>query len=138
MKLNLVTLSAAIAGTEAFLSNVHRHQTVSSSSALNNYARWSPSGSGSGAPSSPFTTNAGSVGYGGGGGVASLANYDAIRAELRSLMDNPSWDDGSLAPVFIRLAWHSSGTFDAASGTGGSNGAGMRFENEAADPENAG
>lgn len=56
------------------------------------------------------------------------------------LMDNPSWDDGSLAPIFIRLAWHSSGTYDAASGTGGSNGAGMRFSKgpEAADPENAG
>ena len=53
-------------------------------------------------------------------------------------MDNPSWDDGSLAPLLIRLAWHSSGTYDAASGTGGSNGAGMRFETEAADPENAG
>ena len=53
-------------------------------------------------------------------------------------MDNPSWDDGSLAPIFIRLAWHSSGTYDAATGTGGSNGAGMRFQNEAADPENAG
>ena len=32
-------------------------------------------------------------------------------------MDNPSWDDGSLAPVFIRLAWHSSGTFDKATAT---------------------
>ncbi|EED87450.1 predicted protein [Thalassiosira pseudonana CCMP1335] len=53
-------------------------------------------------------------------------------------MDNPSWDDGSLAPIFIRLAWHSSGTYDAASNTGGSNGAGMRFATEAADPENAG
>jgi cytochrome c peroxidase len=56
----------------------------------------------------------------------------------QSLMDNPSWDDGSLAPIFIRLAWHSSGTYDAASNTGGSNGAGMRFATEAADPENAG
>ena len=47
-------------------------------------------------------------------------------------------DYQSLAPIFIRLAWHSSGTYDAAKGTGGSNGAGMRFETEAADPENAG
>lgn len=65
-------------------------------------------------------------------------DYDAVRQELKLLMDNPSWDDGSLAPIFIRLAWHSSGTYDKASGTGGSNGAGMRFETEAADPENAG
>lgn len=54
------------------------------------------------------------------------------------MMDNPSWDDGSIAPILIRLAWHSSGTYDAATGTGGSNGAGMRFATEAADPENAG
>jgi len=69
---------------------------------------------------------------------SSDAVYDAVRAELALLMDNPSWDDGSLAPLFLRLAWHSSGTYDAATGTGGSNGAGMRFANEAADPENAG
>lgn len=65
-------------------------------------------------------------------------DYSAVRQELKLLMDNPSWDDGSLAPIFIRLAWHSSGTYDKASNTGGSNGAGMRFETEAADPENAG
>mmetsp|Transcript_5829 Transcript_5829/g.8945 ORF Transcript_5829/g.8945 Transcript_5829/m.8945 type:complete len:381 (-) Transcript_5829:83-1225(-) len=69
---------------------------------------------------------------------SSSVEYDAIRQELHSLMDNPSWDDGSLAPILIRLAWHSSGTYDAATGTGGSNGAGMRFATEAADPENAG
>jgi len=64
--------------------------------------------------------------------------YTDVASELKAMMDNPSWDDGSLAPIFLRLAWHSSGTYDAASGTGGSNGAGMRFQNEAADPENAG
>ena len=37
----------------------------------------------------------------------------------------------------MRLAWHSSGTYDAATGTGGSNGATMRFEPEISDPENA-
>ena len=72
------------------------------------------------------------------GGCPFHANYDPIREELKLLLDNPSWDDGSLAPIFIRLAWHSSGTYEASSGTGGSNGAGMRFQNEAADPENAG
>ena len=65
-------------------------------------------------------------------------DFAAVRRELLLLMDNPQWDDGSLAPIFIRLAWHSSGTFDKASGTGGSSGAGMRFEYEASDPENAG
>lgn len=79
-------------------------------------------------------------GVGSGAAVApgSTVDYTAVRNELLNMMDNPSWDDGSLAPIFIRLAWHSSGTYDTASGTGGSNGAGMRFEAEAADPENAG
>ena len=65
-------------------------------------------------------------------------DYNVVRRELLQIMDNPSWDDGSLAPIFIRLAWHSSGTYDKETGTGGSNGAGMRFATEAADPENAG
>ena len=69
---------------------------------------------------------------------AGAVDYGAVRQELRLMMENPSWDDGSLAPILIRLAWHSSGTYDAATGTGGSNGAGMRFATEAADPENAG
>ena len=71
-------------------------------------------------------------------GRSGSVDYAAVRRELTLLMDNPSWDDGTLAPIFIRLAWHSSGTYDAATATGGSNGAGMRFETEAADPENAG
>jgi cytochrome c peroxidase len=70
--------------------------------------------------------------------TAMTYDVNAVRQEIKSLLNNPSWDDGSLAPVFLRLAWHSSGTYDAASGTGGSNGAGMRFQTEAADPENAG
>lgn len=36
-----------------------------------------------------------------------------------------SYDDGSLGPVFVRLAWHSSGTYDKDTKTGGSNGATM-------------
>lgn len=69
--------------------------------------------------------------------TTNTVNYDVseVRKEIKSLLDNPSWDDGSLAPIFLRLAWHSSGTYDKASGTGGSNGAGMRFATEAADPE---
>ena len=113
---------------------------VSSSSALNNYARtkWSP-GTAATAPSTSNFSPFSSFPAGAATSVSSSSvPYDDIRAELKSMMDNPSWDDGSLAPIFIRLAWHSSGTYDAATGTGGSNGAGMRFQNEAADPENAG
>ena len=85
--------------------------------------------------SAPAPSYAASTVNGSGGGPV---DYDAVRQELKLLMDNPSWDDGSLAPILIRLAWHSSGTYDKATNTGGSNGAGMRFETEAADPENAG
>ncbi len=38
----------------------------------------------------------------------------------------------------VRLAWHASGTFDARDGSGGSEGAAMRFAPEASDPANAG
>jgi len=65
-------------------------------------------------------------------------DYDAVRADLLRIMDSPDWDDGSYAPLLIRLAWHSSGTYSAHDGTGGSNGATMRFALEANDPENAG
>jgi len=65
-------------------------------------------------------------------------DYSLVRDEIKSMLDNPLWDDGSLGPKFIRLAWHSSGTWDPVTKTGGSNGAGMRFEQEASDPENAG
>jgi len=61
-----------------------------------------------------------------------------VRKELVKIMNDPKHDDGSFAPLWIRLAWHSSGTFDAMSATGGSNGATMRHKTEASDPENAG
>ncbi|KAI0405139.1 peroxiredoxin [Xylaria palmicola] len=78
------------------------------------------------------------------GGAASepaqptAAQLDAVRASVRDLLRQPGYDDGSAGPVLVRLAWHSAGTYDAASGTGGSNGAGMRYEAEGGDPANAG
>lgn len=54
------------------------------------------------------------------------------------MMDAPMWDDGTYAPILIRLAWHSSATYDKATNTGGSRGATMRFIQEASDPDNAG
>lgn len=65
-------------------------------------------------------------------------NYDAVRADILDAMTDPTWDDGTYAPIFVRLAWHSSGTYDAQSGTGGSNGATMRYALEGNDPQNAG
>jgi hypothetical protein len=135
--LALSTAAALLAGTDAFLSSPP--QPRQSSSALNNWSpyKWSPSGGGGTATSFPSSSGSAVVSAPP-AGCPFHANYDAIREELKLILDNPSWDDGSLAPIFIRLAWHSSGTYDAATGTGGSNGAGMRFQNEAADPENAG
>jgi len=65
-------------------------------------------------------------------------DWEALEGELIRFMKRPSFDDGTLGPIFIRLAWHSSGTYDAATRTGGSNGATMRYGLEANDPENAG
>ncbi|KAI0378973.1 heme peroxidase [Hypomontagnella monticulosa] len=66
------------------------------------------------------------------------AQLNEVKAAVRALLHQPGYDDGSAGPVLVRLAWHSAGTYDAASGTGGSNGAGMRYEAEGGDPANAG
>ena len=64
-------------------------------------------------------------------------DYEALKEDILGILDDPSHDDGSIAPILLRLAWHSSGTYDEESGSGGSNGAGMRFEesSEALDPD---
>nr|POE52049.1 cytochrome c peroxidase, mitochondrial [Quercus suber] len=61
--------------------------------------------------------------------------YDAI---AKRLIDETDYDDGSYGPVLLRLGWHASGTFDAQTGTGGSNGATMRFAPEGDHGANAG
>ncbi|KAJ5733252.1 hypothetical protein N7533_013699 [Penicillium manginii] len=61
--------------------------------------------------------------------------YDAI---ARKLTDETDYDDGSYGPVLVRLAWHASGTYDKETGTGGSNGATMRFAPESGHGANAG
>lgn len=68
----------------------------------------------------------------------SAAQLDEVRAAVRGLLRQPGYDDGSAGPVLVRLAWHSAGTYCRATGTGGSNGAGMRYEREGGDPANAG
>ncbi|KAH2920416.1 heme peroxidase, partial [Aspergillus fumigatus] len=60
--------------------------------------------------------------------------YDAI---ARRLADETDYDDGSYGPVLVRLAWHASGTYDKETGTGGSNGATMRFAPESDHGANA-
>ena len=44
----------------------------------------------------------------------------------RTLTRGAEYDDGSYGPLLVRLAWHTSGTFDKSTNTGGSNGATMR------------
>ncbi|KAB2575097.1 peroxidase [Lasiodiplodia theobromae] len=56
----------------------------------------------------------------------------------KALEENDNYDDGSYGPVLLRLAWHASGTYDKETGTGGSNGATMRFDPEADHGANAG
>mmetsp|Transcript_104718 Transcript_104718/g.249339 ORF Transcript_104718/g.249339 Transcript_104718/m.249339 type:complete len:450 (+) Transcript_104718:48-1397(+) len=77
---------------------------------------------------------------GSGAPPAAKIDYNAVRADLKHLMDDPNWDDGSYGPLLIRLAWHSSGTYSKYTNTGGSEGAAMRFVHgtESKDPENAG
>lgn len=69
---------------------------------------------------------------------AAALDLTEVRNDIRAVMYDPSHDDGSFAPLLIRFAWHLCGTYDKESKTGGSNGATMRFEAEANDPENAG
>lgn len=65
-------------------------------------------------------------------------DYAAIRTDIAELLDQETWDDGSLGPVFVRLAWHSSGSYCDKTKTGGSNGATMRFAPEINHGGNAG
>jgi catalase (peroxidase I) len=70
--------------------------------------------------------------------ASSKVDYAAVRKAVADLMDKDGYDDGSYGPVLVRLAWHSSGTFDGAIKTGGSDGATMRFAPESGHGANAG
>jgi hypothetical protein len=66
-------------------------------------------------------------------------DYQAVYNEIANrLEENDEYDDGSYGPVLLRLAWHASGTYDKETGTGGSNGATMRFAPESDHGANAG
>jgi len=66
-------------------------------------------------------------------------DYRAVREDIvRLLESNPDYDDGSYGPLFVRLAWHASGTYDKRDRTGGSNGATMRWSPESDWGANAG
>lgn len=67
-----------------------------------------------------------------------LGDFEAVKQDIVSILKDPKYDHGSKGPVIVRLAWHASGTYSKEDDTGGSNGAGMRYEYEGGDPANAG
>ena len=70
-----------------------------------------------------------------------VADLPKVREAILEVIENDMekrGDGTSLYGTFIRLAWHCSGTYSAADGSGGSNGARMRFDPEASWGANAG
>ncbi|CAF3056896.1 unnamed protein product [Rotaria sp. Silwood2] len=55
-------------------------------------------------------------------------NYGEVRKSITALLNESDYDDGSYGPLFVRLAWHASGTYSRVDSTGGSNGGYIRLE----------
>jgi cytochrome c peroxidase len=61
-------------------------------------------------------------------------NYKNVAGDIASIIK----DDPNKGPTLVRLAWHSSGTYDKMSKDGGSGGGTIRFKEELAHGGNAG
>jgi cytochrome c peroxidase len=61
-------------------------------------------------------------------------SFAILRVDVENLMKR----DGDFGPTMVRLAWHSSGTYDKMTKTGGSGGGTIRFKEELAHGGNAG
>jgi len=119
------------------LSSLNEVDTVSRSFSTSSYQRFNSSSSRR--FGSSFTTatalataavTAATVAFAAADDKKNDVNYDAVRKDIASILDAPNYDDGSYGPLFVRLAWHSAGTFDKTDGSGGSNGGRIRFHPE--------
>jgi catalase-peroxidase len=68
-------------------------------------------------------------------------NLNAVKTDIETMMTKPqAWwppDYGHYGPFFVRMAWHSAGTYRVADGRGGAGGGQQRFEPLNSWPDNA-